>query len=90
MNSDRLAWTVSLVIGALGALAGLRFGLEVIHPTELHIGTGALSIVSLTTLISGGLAFLVARVLQIRAEQRRALAELEELPAARVVKGVWK
>jgi len=86
MDQDRLAWTVSLVIGGLCALAGLRFGLEIIHPTELHIGSGALSIVSLTTLLSGGLGFLIARVLQVRADQRRRLAELEEMPAARVVK----
>ena len=86
MDHDRLAWTVSLLIGGLFALAGLRFGLEIIHPTELHVGTGALSIVSLTTLLSGGLGFLIARVLQVRADQRRRLAELDELPAARVIK----
>lgn len=86
MNQDRLAWTVSLLIGGLCALAGLRFGLEVIHPTELHIGTGALSIVSLTTLLSGGLGFLVARILQVRSEQRRIMAEFEAVPPARVVK----
>jgi hypothetical protein len=86
MHQDRLAWTVSLVIGALCALAGLRFGLEVIHPTELHLGSGALSIVSLATLLAGGLGFLVARILQVRDEQRRLTAEFEAVPAARLVK----
>jgi len=86
MNQDRLAWIVALVIGACAAFAGLRFGLEVIQPAELHIGSGALSILSLTTLLPGGLAFLAARVLQIRGEQQRTMAELEDVPAARVVK----